>query len=61
MVRRLRHRGVRLSGTDAWRRDATLIRTARKYAATHDASLIREGRKASRDTRYSARGACDLP
>ena len=45
-------RGVRLTGTDAWSWDAPFLHTARRYAQTHDASLIWEGHKAGRDIGY---------
>ena len=48
----LLERGVRLTGTDAWSWDAPFVHTARKYGATHDASLIWEGHKAGRDIGY---------
>jgi kynurenine formamidase len=48
----LLERGVRLAGTDAWSWDAPFVHTARKYDATHDASLIWEGHKAGRDIGY---------
>ncbi|WP_295450465.1 cyclase family protein [uncultured Thiodictyon sp.] len=48
----LLERGVRLTGTDAWSWDAPFVYTAKKYAATHDASLIWEGHKAGRDIGY---------
>ncbi len=44
--------GVRLTGTDAWSWDAPFEHTARKYAETHDASLIWEGHKAGRNIGY---------
>ncbi|MDE2227876.1 MAG: cyclase family protein [Alphaproteobacteria bacterium] len=45
-------RGVRLTGTDGWSWDAPFVHTKVKFAATHDASLIWEGHKASRDIGY---------
>ena len=48
----LLERGIRLTGTDAWSWDAPFVHTARKYGATHDASLIWEGHKAGRDIGY---------
>ena len=48
----LLERGVRLTGTDAWSWDAPFVHTAKKYAATGDASLIWEGHKAGRDIGY---------
>ncbi|AJG19393.1 cyclase family protein [Cupriavidus basilensis] len=44
--------GVRLTGTDAWSWDAPFVHTAKKYAQTHDASLIWEGHKAGRNIGY---------
>jgi kynurenine formamidase len=48
----LLERGIRLTGTDAWSWDAPFVHTAKKYGATHDASLIWEGHKAGRDIGY---------
>ncbi len=48
----LLERGVRLTGTDAWSWDAPFVHTARRYAETHDASLIWEGHKAGRHIGY---------
>ena len=48
----LLERGVRVTGTDAWSWDAPFSHTARKYAATKDASLIWEGHKAGRHIGY---------
>ncbi len=48
----LLERGVRLTGTDAWSWDAPFVHTAKKYAASGDASLIWEGHKAGRDIGY---------
>ncbi|MDB0554578.1 cyclase family protein, partial [Ralstonia solanacearum] len=48
----LLERGVRLTGTDAWSWDAPFVHTAKKYAETHDASLIWEGHKAGRNIGY---------
>ena len=48
----LLERGVRLTGTDAWSWDAPFVHTAKKYAETHDPSLIWEGHKAGRDIGY---------
>jgi len=48
----LLERGVRLTGTDAWSWDAPFVHTAKRYAATHDASLIWEGHKAGRHIGY---------
>ncbi|HWV04561.1 cyclase family protein [Ralstonia sp.] len=44
--------GVRLTGTDAWSWDAPFVHTAKKYAESHDASLIWEGHKAGRNIGY---------
>ena len=44
--------GVRITGTDGWSWDAPFIHTAKRYAATHDASLIWEGHKAGRHIGY---------
>jgi kynurenine formamidase len=44
--------GVRLTGTDAWSWDAPFSYTARRFARTHDASIIWEGHKAGRDIGY---------
>ena len=48
----LLNRGVRVTGTDAWSWDAPFVHTAKKYAATGDASLIWEGHKAGREIGY---------
>ena len=48
----LTDRGVRVTGTDGWSWDAPFVHTARKFAETHDASLIWEGHKAGRHTGY---------
>ena len=48
----LTSRGVRVVGTDAWSWDAPFSHTARRYAATGDASLIWEGHKAGRTQGY---------
>ncbi len=48
----LLERGVRVTGTDAWSWDAPFVHTAKKYAATSDASLIWEGHKAGRHIGY---------
>lgn len=45
-------RGIRVTGTDGWSWDAPFVHTARRYAETHDASLIWEGHKAGRHTGY---------
>jgi kynurenine formamidase len=48
----LLRKGVRVTGTDAWSWDAPFAHTARRYAETHDASLIWEGHKAGRRQGY---------
>lgn len=48
----LLERGVRIAGTDAWSWDAPFSFTQRRYAQTHDASLIWEGHKAGREIGY---------
>ena len=48
----LTERGVRVTGTDGWSWDAPFVYTAKKYAATRDASLIWEGHKAGRHIGY---------
>lgn len=48
----LLEQGVRLTGTDGWSWDAPFVHTARRYAQTHDASLIWEGHKAGREIGY---------
>ncbi len=45
-------RGVRVTGTDAWSWDAPFVHTARRYAATGDASLIWEGHRAGMERGY---------
>ena len=45
-------RGIRVTGIDGWSWDAPFVHTARKFAETHDASLIWEGHKAGRHTGY---------
>jgi kynurenine formamidase len=49
---RLLNAGVRLTGTDGWSWDAPFVHTAKRYAATGDASLIWEGHKAGREVGY---------
>ena len=49
----LLERGVRLTGTDAWSWDAPFFHTAKKWAETHDPSIIWEGHRASMDIGYS--------
>ena len=48
----LLERGVRLTGIDGWSWDAPFVHTAKRYAQTHDASLIWEGHKAGRHIGY---------
>lgn len=48
----LLERGVRVCGTDAWSWDAPFPATAKRFAATGDASLIWEGHKAGREIGY---------
>jgi kynurenine formamidase len=48
----LTSRGVRITGTDGWSWDAPFVHTARRYAETHDASIIWEGHKAGREIGY---------
>jgi kynurenine formamidase len=48
----LTERGVKVVGTDAWSWDAPFSHTARKWAETHDPSIIWEGHKAGRIREY---------
>lgn len=48
----LTRQGVRVVGTDAWSWDAPFVHTARRWAETHDPSIIWEGHKAGRDIGY---------
>ena len=48
----LTERGVKITGTDAWSWDAPFVHTAKKYAATRDASLIWEGHRAGMERAY---------
>ncbi|MDX5384107.1 MAG: cyclase family protein [Rhodobacterales bacterium] len=48
----LLERGVRVTGTDAWSWDAPFSHTAKKWAETHDPSIIWEGHRASIDIGY---------
>ena len=48
----LLERGVRVTGIDGWSWDAPFIFTMKKYAETHDASLIWEGHRAGREIGY---------
>lgn len=48
----LLERGVRVTGTDAWSWDAPFSHTAKKWAESHDPSIIWEGHRASIDIGY---------
>ena len=48
----LLQRGVRLTGTDGWSWDAPFVHTAKRFAQTHDPSIIWEGHKAGRHIGY---------
>jgi len=48
----LTERGVRITGTDAWSWDAPFVHTAKRYAETHDASIIWEGHRAGMERAY---------
>jgi kynurenine formamidase len=48
----LTERGVRVVGTDGWSWDAPFSFTAKRYAQSHDASIIWEGHKAGRHIGY---------
>lgn len=48
----LTERGIKIAGTDAWSWDAPFVHTAKKYAATRDASLIWEGHRAGIERAY---------
>ncbi len=48
----LLERGVRVTGIDGWSWDAPFVHTARRYAETHDASIIWEAHKAGRHIDY---------
>ncbi len=48
----LLRQGVRVTGTDGWSWDAPFTYTAKRFAETHDASLIWEGHKAGREIGY---------
>ncbi len=48
----LLERGVRVTGIDGWSWDAPFSATAKRWAETHDASLIWEGHKAGREIGY---------
>jgi len=49
----LLERGVRVTGTDAWSWDAPFVHTAKKFAETHDPSIIWEGHRAGMEIGYS--------
>lgn len=44
--------GVRVVGTDGWSWDAPFSFTAKRYAQTHDPSIVWEGHKAGRERGY---------
>jgi kynurenine formamidase len=48
----LTERGVRITGTDAWSWDAPFVHTAKRYAETHDPSIIWEGHRAGMERAY---------
>ena len=48
----LLERGVRVTGIDGWSWDAPFVHTAKRYAETHDPSIIWEGHKAGRHIGY---------
>jgi kynurenine formamidase len=48
----LLEQGVRVTGTDGWSWDAPFVHTAKRYASTHDGSIIWEGHKAGRHIGY---------
>jgi kynurenine formamidase len=48
----LTERGVRITGTDAWSWDAPFVYTAKRFAETHDPSIIWEGHRASMERTY---------
>lgn len=48
----LTSQGVQVVGTDAWSWDAPFVYTAKRYAASRDATLIWEGHKAGRIRPY---------
>jgi kynurenine formamidase len=49
----LLERGVRVTGIDSWSWDAPFVHTKKKYAETHDATLIWEGHRAGMVIGYS--------
>lgn len=48
----LTDRGVRITGTDAWSWDAPFVHTAKRFAETHDPSIIWEGHRAGMERAY---------
>ena len=48
----LLERGVRLTGIDGWSWDAPFVHTAKRFAETHDPSIIWEGHKAGAEIGY---------
>jgi kynurenine formamidase len=48
----LLERGVRVTGIDGWSWDAPFVHTAKRYAQTHDASIIWEGHNSGRHIGY---------
>ncbi|MDX2156748.1 MAG: cyclase family protein [Hyphomicrobiaceae bacterium] len=48
----LTSRGTRVVGTDAWSWDAPFVHTAKRFAASGDASIIWEGHKSGREIGY---------
>jgi len=48
----LLERGVRVTGTDAWSWDAPFAHTAKRWAETHDPSIIWEGHRAGMEIGY---------
>lgn len=48
----LLEQGVRVTGTDGWSWDAPFVHTAKRWAETHDPSIIWEGHRASMTTGY---------
>jgi kynurenine formamidase len=48
----LTERGVRITGTDAWSWDAPFVHTAKRYAESHDPSIIWEGHRAGMERAY---------
>ena len=48
----LTERGVRITGTDAWSWDAPFAHTAKRFAETHDSSIVWEGHRAGMERAY---------